>query len=348
MAATKIIIFQNYYTPARDALFRELHGSGIELMVLYAHQPGDEGRLWSEPDDVPYRSIQLRHISIFKNVLFLVPLFAFTSGRIVILLDNNPTNLCMIAWAVIFRLFGCKIGLWVEHIPDQFKGRLKLIFQETSTRILSKLSNVILSFSEMSDKYLNYLQISRPIRRMIQAVPPPSRPPSPPIRGPIRSFGYLGSADRRKNVQALVAAFSKLPDPSLRLHVGGFSGVSEDVRIVWHGYVVGDDKEEFFNNIQLLVIPSLADPWGLVANEALERQRLVIATDACGCSEMINFISPELVCSNDVIGLSSSLEWASTLSVVQVTQLIERSYEVIEKYSISAAAKRFSDIVKAF
>jgi glycosyltransferase involved in cell wall biosynthesis len=343
---SNVLIFQNYYSPARDSLFREMHASGVELTVLYAHRPQDEGRQWLEPDDVPYHSVQLRHFTAMKHIFFWVPRRFRRSEFFVILSDNNPTNLCTIAWALAFRLTGCRIALWVEHIPDRFKGRAKFAFQKACTRILSRLSHRVVAFSEMTERYLGELAVSRPINRMVQATTPLLRPTPPRPTGPIRSFGYLGSGDRRKNVAALIAAFARLSRPAMKLHIAGFEGEADDERIIWHGYVAGPAREAFFEAIDVLVLPSLADPWGFVANEAFDRGRLAIVTEACGSAELAKRVSPKLVCTPDVAGLTAALAHVLALDEAEVGALIGRASSAMEDYSVTAAAARLAAIVQ--
>lgn len=342
-----ILIFQNYYTPARDALFREVVAQGQELVVLYAHLPTDEGRRWAEPGDVPYRSVQMPHLRLGKTVVFWVPREFWRWAGPVLATDNNPTNVAMIAWCLLFRLLGARLGMWVEHIPDVFKGRAKLLYQRGCTRLLCALSQQVVAFSAMTETYLRGLVSPTKVMRMIQATP--LEVPVPRARDATRltRFGYLGSAVERKNVEALLGAFATLDQTELTLHFAGFERVDfhageacVDPRIHHHGYVDGAAREAFFAAIDVLVLPSLADPWGFVVNEALARGALAIVTDRCGSAEMVERIDPAMICDVTPADIARAMARTAALAPDRVVDLRERARSVVDDYAIAAAASR--------
>lgn len=343
-----ILIFQNYYTPARDALFREVIAQGQELVVLYAHLPTDEGRRWAEPVDIPYQSVQMPHLRLGKSVLFWVPWAFWRWPGPVLAADNNPTNIAMIAWCLLFRLLGRRLGMWVEHIPDVYKGRAKLLYQQGCTRLLCALSHRVVAFSAMTETYLRGLASPAKVVRMIQATPMDVPVPPTRIAGRLTRFGYLGSAVERKNVSALLSAFAALDQPELSLHLAGFekgihppgSEMRRDLRIYHHGYVDGAAREAFFATIDVLVLPSFADPWGFVVNEALARGALAIVTNRCGSAEMIEQIAPAMVCNITATDIARAMAQAAALAPDTVADMHRRARIVIDEYGISAAATR--------
>jgi len=334
------LIFQNYYSPARDALFQEMVRQGQELTVLYMHLPGDEGRRWSEPDGLPYRSIQMRHIAIGPIILFWVPVAFWRWRGAVLATDNNPTNIAMLLWCIVFRLLGCRIGMWVEHIPDVYKGRGKLAYQTTCSRLLCGVSDRVLAFSAMTMRYLRDIVPAAKIDRMVQATPVEvSMVRTRPARE-LRQFGYLGSAAERKNLGALRQAFEILDDPYTCLHLAGFEQLDNAHRTIWHGYVDEQAREDFFASIDLLVLPSLADPWGFVVNEALARGALAIVTDRCGSAEVVRQIDPALVCEVTPASIATALRYAASLDVDAVMRLRVRANAILEAYGMDIAASR--------
>lgn len=339
-----VLVFQNYYTPARDALFREVVAQGQDLLVLYAHLPTDEGRRWTEPLALPYKSVQMPHVRIGKNVLFWVPLSFWRWDGPVLATDNNPTNAAMIIWCLLFRLLKRRVGLWVEHIPDGYKGKAKALYQKTCTRILCKLSNQVMAFSAMTQTYLQGLTSSGKVMRMIQATP--LEGPPAPLRavGRLTRFGYLGSNVERKNVAALREAFGMLSAAELTLDMGGFDGPVDnatDPRVHYHGYVDGSAREAFFGGIDVLVLPSLADPWGFVANEALARGALAIVTNRCGSAEMVERITPTFVCDVTADSIAQAMAAGAALAPEKVRELRMRARSAIADYTIDVAAARF-------
>lgn len=344
-----VLIFQNYYTPARDALFREMIAQGQQLVVLYAHLPGDEGRRWAEPADVPYRSVQMRHLRVGKSVLFWVPRAFWRWDGPVMATDNNPTNIAMIAWCLLFRLLGRRLGMWVEHIPDTYKGRAKLFYQQACTRVLCALSDKVAAFSAMTETYLDGLVAPTKVVRMIQATPTDAAVNVPRGAQRLTRFGYLGAASERKNVPALRAAFAMLEGADLTLHLAGFDERADteiDPRLRFHGYVDGPAREAFFAGIDVLVLPSFADPWGFVVNEALARGALAIVTDRCGSAEMVRLIDPAMVCGVTGQEIAAAMAHAAALAPNAVKPLRVQADRVVAMYGMDSAAQRFVAICR--
>lgn len=343
----EVAIFQNYYTPYRHELFEELTRSGTNLLVIYAHLPSDEGRLWTAPLTSAYRNITCRYWRAGKIVMFAPPLRLLISRRLshVVLLDNNPTNIPMIFWGVLFWIFGKRLTLWVEHIPDQRKSRGKLAYQKACTFILASLCKRIWAFSEMTQTYLRDLNIRRPVDRMYQAVcftQNSAIMEAGARRGPMRKFGYLGSSAARKNVDTLIQAIQNISRSDVSLHLAGFSPppeVSALSKCVWYGYVDGEEKERFFRTIDCLILPSLADPWGLVVNEALHRGVLCAVSENCGSSELVRKISDKLIFDTNIASVAQMLEYCISRTDVECSELRIKAKAYIDDYSMETAAR---------
>ncbi|MEG6508899.1 glycosyltransferase family 4 protein [Methyloligella sp. 2.7D] len=342
---TSILVFQNYFTPARHALFERLCKRGVALTALYMHLPSDEGRAWSPVEDPPYPAVQLPHFFVGKTLFFWVPMRFWRAN--IIVLDNNPSNICMILWSALFALCGSRLGMWVEHIPDRYKGRLKLAYQAACTRLLALLCPIRIAFSDMTRRYLEDYGIDRNLRRMVQAVPPPGKhaPARPPA--PLRRFGYLGSDGPRKNVQALIEAFGGLGRDDVTLKIAGFTGEQEMPGLDFLGYVDEASREAFFQSIDVLILPSLADPWGFVINEALERGCLAVASERCGSAELVAKISPDLVCGITPAEIGTCLEKLIALDASELAALRAKVPDALAGYSMDAATNRFAGIARA-
>jgi hypothetical protein len=50
--AVDILVFQNYFSPSRHAIFEEL--GKAKLLVIYMQSASDEGRQWAEEQPVHY------------------------------------------------------------------------------------------------------------------------------------------------------------------------------------------------------------------------------------------------------------------------------------------------------
>ena len=113
-----------------------------------------------------------------------------------------------------------------------------------------------------------------------------------------RRFGYIGRTDYRKGILECVKAFSHI-DATLRLacpkndegyvekiltYIDG-AGIQEKVQFC--GWCMGKRKENFLNSLDALIIPSLYEPFGYVALEAMQRGLPVICSRNGGLDEIL-------------------------------------------------------------
>ena len=73
-------------------------------------------------------------------------------------------------------------------------------------------------------------------------------------------------------------------DGSLRAHVEAIAA-KPDCRVTYLGRLSGDDVLRSYLAADLLVLPSLFEPWGLVINEAMACGLPVIVSDRVGCAD---------------------------------------------------------------
>jgi glycosyltransferase involved in cell wall biosynthesis len=238
----------------------------------------------------------------------------------------------------------------MQHIPDRFKGKLKSAYQRFCSRLLIKLSERVIVFSEMTEEYLRSIDRRIPSVKVLYSVPAEFGPPlaNPRWRSKVRSFGYLGVNTPRKNVSTLIRAFMRLDEPDVELHIGGFEpGVEReaDPRIHWWGYVDGVEKERFYRSIDVLVLPSFSDPWGLVVNEAMHRGCLAGVSTECGSSEMVKQASPDFVFTPDEAGVYAFLADCLALSPEERHLLQLKAAELIQRYSIANTSRIWHDLL---
>jgi len=111
----------------------------------------------------------------------------------------------------------------------------------------------------------------------------------------VRLVAFCGYIIERKRLDLLIDAISRLPvDARPTLVVIGSGPLQSsasslaaklgvDVRFM--GFHNGAGLAQLYRAVDLLVLPSNDDPWGLVVNEAMAAQLPVIVSDACGCAE---------------------------------------------------------------
>lgn len=107
---------------------------------------------------------------------------------------------------------------------------------------------------------------------------------------------YVGRLERDKGVEELLSAFAAaaaaaqssfclviVGDGTLRPRVEA-AAANVDCRVLYLGRLAGDDVLRAYLAADLLVLPSLFEPWGLVVNEAMACGLPVIVSDRVGCA----------------------------------------------------------------
>src|SRR5580704_16308654 len=107
---------------------------------------------------------------------------------------------------------------------------------------------------------------------------------------------FVGRLEASKGLQALLSAFARAVaeendlclaiagDGSFRAHVEAIAA-KPDCRVSYLGRLSGDDVLRAFLAADLLVLPSLFEPWGLVVNEAMACGLPIIVSDRVGCAD---------------------------------------------------------------
>ena len=109
-----------------------------------------------------------------------------------------------------------------------------------------------------------------------------------PARRNVRVIGAIGRLDRQKGFDTLIAAFRQVRDTTLALHIHGTGDEMDrlkalakgDTRIRFMGHT--PDPLAAHADIDLLIVPSAWEAYGLVAIEALCAGRPVLCADVDG------------------------------------------------------------------
>ncbi|KIN60371.1 Glycosyltransferase [Sulfitobacter noctilucae] len=113
----------------------------------------------------------------------------------------------------------------------------------------------------------------------------------PAPTGPARVFGAIGRLDHQKGFDTLIKAFRQCSDPDIQLHIIG-EGAEEpalkalagnDRRIVFRGFQ--SDPVTAIANVDVVLMPSRWEAYGLVAVEALAAGRRLLCHDVDGLSD---------------------------------------------------------------
>ncbi|OGT36789.1 MAG: hypothetical protein A3F12_00710 [Gammaproteobacteria bacterium RIFCSPHIGHO2_12_FULL_38_14] len=104
-------------------------------------------------------------------------------------------------------------------------------------------------------------------------------------------FLYVGRLLDWKGIRELLAAIKKFDNYRVKVWIAGDGELAEEVReaeknnnrVHYLGRVSGDLLWKIYHAADVFVLPSHAEPWGLVVNEAMAAGKPVIVTNAVGC-----------------------------------------------------------------
>lgn len=110
-------------------------------------------------------------------------------------------------------------------------------------------------------------------------------------------FGFIGQISRDKGVKVLFDAFTELTNkkPNTELYIAGrnnhdFAKQLQNMnvpRVKWLGEVQKQEKERFFNEIDVLIVPSLDEPSGLTVIEGAMYGKPIITTTKTGAKYIV-------------------------------------------------------------
>lgn len=110
-------------------------------------------------------------------------------------------------------------------------------------------------------------------------------------RQDVKNFLYVGRLAEEKNLKLLIEAFNDMPE--LKLKIIGFGSKESELKvlakdnIIFTGAIDNKDLSQHYCKADVFVLPSNAEPWGLVVEEALNNGCPVIVSDRVGCREAL-------------------------------------------------------------
>jgi len=225
----------------------------------------------------------------------------------------------VLAWIAVRR--GARVILHL-HGPDlsaEMTGR---------RRMLAALYRLIWSRPEvtvvvLSRQTRNFLQHEMPSVRIVLLPNGVQIPPTPgELRcSPVR-IGFLGVMNGFKGEKDFVEAVGRISSGAFEAWMAGDGpgrealrnrieelGLGDRVKLL--GTVRGTAKEDFFNQTDLLCLPSRTDNLPLAILEAMARARPVVASRVGGIPELVeDGVTGWLVDAGDVAGLATTLQQA--------------------------------------
>ena len=162
-----------------------------------------------------------------------------------------------------------------------------------------------------------------------------------------KRFVFVGRFSKEKGIAVLLEAYAKyrdaVDDPwSLDLAGSGDAEMRKQDGVKVLGFVRPENMPELVADHGALVLPSLWEPWGISAMEAMAAGLATIATDACGfTSEAM----PTVLChAGDVDGLCNAMVKVSRMGFDERGAERMRAMQCAEKYSARKWVERLESL----
>ena len=159
---------------------------------------------------------------------------------------------------------------------------------------------------------------------------------------------FCGKLIPRKRPLDLPAAISLLPDKVTTLFVGD-GAIVEQVRAILPGegavtgFVNQSELPSYYHAADIFVLPSEAEPWGLVVNEAMAAGALPVVSDRVGAApDLVRGIGEVYPC-GDVTALAGALSRA--LARVGEPGIRDQVRRHVARYSLDTTAAGFEEAV---
>jgi glycosyltransferase involved in cell wall biosynthesis len=283
-------------TPQRTPALDKIWDNGIDLVALYHAAEEDTARGWGPlPVSHPYLPIPRGRA---RSCLFTARQVLRREVRVVCCFGyHRPANVVavLLARARRARVVTRSDSNWLAEVHRPWWRRCKRV----ALRLIFGRRTRVWTVGTQNDRY--WREMGLPRRHLI-----PYGLPAPPIGtvqegaalrhryglGPGLVVLYVGVLEPRKGIDTLLEAFQALPDQAARLLVvGGGSLASRvaqaarvDPRIVAFGPATQAALGPIYAAADLFVLPSRAEPWGLVINEAQANGLPVVVSDAVGAA----------------------------------------------------------------
>jgi len=167
------------------------------------------------------------------------------------------------------------------------------------------------------------------------------------------TIGFLGNFVPEKNIFLLLKAMKILSDTvdNLNMYIAGDGPLRDNVldfiknsvlkdKIHYLGFVYGNKKEEFFDRIDVSVLPSISEGLPVVLMEALSFSIPIIATDITALSEICkNNYNGFLIPPGDIEALKEAILKFYQMDDAEFQEYRRRAYKSSRDYDIIENSK---------
>ena len=368
----RLLIIYGAWSPYSHARFIAIaeHIKNTELTVFFQNSDVKYRKWDAETTDSPYKMVFLKNIGIpvSSETAFVCNINYNIYQEIK---RYNPNHIIVAGWdsfatlaAVVYaRTHNREIVLWAGSTiyEDSFIRKISLPYvkfilrffdgfisygtaSEEYMRLLGVRKNIEHFYNSVDvDHFLTQGQLSLQEKRMLKE--------KIGVRNSSRVIVFSGRLVTIKCVDLLIKAFLQVNEKfqDIELLIVGYGPeeqrlkkmAGENSRIHFLGHRGIDEIPGIYGISDILVLPSISEPWGLVVNEAMACGCAIIASDRCGCSK-------DLIQDNGIVveggKLDSLVEALERLlsSESELERMKEKSKNIIKHFKPDLLVRRIS------
>lgn len=171
-------------------------------------------------------------------------------------------------------------------------------------------------------------------------------------------IGAIGRFVKDKGFDTLIDALSLLKTKGVdfKLYLGGDGeeknnllkqinnlNLNENVELI--GWISGEKKEEFFQEIDIFVVPSRHEPFGLVVLEGMLNSKPMVVARSEGPSEIVDSKTAYMCDINNPTQMAESIA-AIIVDKVKAKKIALNAYEKVQEYSIFNGSMRLKQALE--
>lgn len=183
-------------------------------------------------------------------------------------------------------------------------------------------------------------------------IPENSKFIEPAFKNKILTIGAIGRFVKDKGFDTLIDSLAILKSKGVefKLYLGGDGeekenlvkqinnlNLNNNVKLI--GWVVGEQKEKFFQEIDIFVVPSRHEPFGLVVLEGMLNSKPMVVARSEGPSEIVDSKTAYMCDINSPFQMAESLA-AIIIDKVKARKITLNAYEKVQQYSILNGSMR--------
>jgi glycosyltransferase involved in cell wall biosynthesis len=366
----RLAVIVSWVAPYTKPLFERLaQRDECELLVV-SETVIERDRQWEPERDLPFDNVlldswelDLARLAVgsgfrtrFDTYLYvpkrpLRPLLEFEPDVIIAAgggIWSSPANIAALAarsrggWAIVpwWGSFTRPRPTWPRRLADPWVRH----FMRTADACLAYGSRAARDLAKMG------VDPDRTVLAPITALGPERpQPRESTRRGKETRFLFVGRLIERKGLDVLLEAFAKVDGGELWIAGDGplrelvEIHAAQDPRIATFGHVAGQDLLDLYAQVDVLVVPSLYEAWGLVVHEALASGLSVITTDQVGAADDLldPGVNGYIVPARSAEGTADAMRRLAKWGPDQRDRALTRSAEAIAKCSIERGVEGF-------